>query len=437
MSFAAWLAAAQAGALDEPLSDLQQLNRQLSELSALVAEREPFLDEELDDAAAPVPAPVAAPVPVPGKCDLGPAGANFINDLTGGDVYRGAVAATVGPPGGGEPFNCDTCEGWACCCQKGCGVVGTTPGETIKVPAADYGDETNPGAMVSIPKNWIDSLKLQDNGYGSEVALNAHAFGECSKVMAPLVWKSPDTVENNKATIDVTKPCCLYTGPMGGAWAFEACNALEESSDVTKVTDCLGAGCSGCPQIAVCPHKSWGGPKVSPYEQTLPAGTEFTFPTMFWETSSYMWADLIGHHPQCTLTVNGAAGAPSVKSRGIALMLPYETLADATASIDAQWDTLKQKTAQKQNPATSEADKARLVKEIEEITKVRVGAMATTALEMEEYLAENRAALDAAANDPVLKEIHGNAIVRRQPTPHSSRDLSHCLAAHRALRNVH
>ena len=435
MSFAAWLAAAQAGALDEPLSDLQQLNRQLSELSALVAEREPFLDEELDDAAAPVPAPVAAPVPLPGKCDLGPAGANFINDLTGGDVYRGAVAATVGPPGGGEPFNCDTCEGWACCCQKGCGVVGTTPGETIKVPAADHAET---GAMVSIPKNWIDSLKLQDNGYGSEVALNAHAFGECSKVMAPLVWKSPDTVENNKATIDATKPCCLYTGTMGSAWAFEACNALEESSDVTKVTDCLGEP-GGCPQVAVCPHKSGDRPNgpASPYWQTVPAGAEFTFPTMFWETSSYMWADLIGHHPQCTLTVNGAAGAPSVKSRGIALMLPYETLTDATASIDAQWDTLKQKTAQKQNPATSEADKARLVKEIEEITKVRVGAMATTALEMEQYLAKNRAALDAAANDPVLKEIHGNAIVRRQPTPHSSRDLSHCLAAHRGLRNVH
>lgn len=80
-------------------------------------------------------------------------------------------------------------------------------------------------------------------------------------------------------SINPARPCCLYTGQLGFEWAQAGCNALEHTSQITQITDMVGPGCEGCPQIAPCPG--------------------VRFPTMFWETASWNWANMIATAPRC------------------------------------------------------------------------------------------------------------------------------------------
>lgn len=144
---------------------------------------------------------------------------------------------------------CDGCVGQACCCQDTCGLVTGSNAYQLLVGSIGH-------SGVLRPLNVVKEVKP-----GIHVSLHEHAAKTCASAV---------TIT---AKLDPNRPCCLYTGPTGYKWAVQGCNSLEGTS---SITDIVGKTCDGCPKV-----KNWCG--------------EMDFPTMFWETASFKWAQLIGN----------------------------------------------------------------------------------------------------------------------------------------------
>jgi len=150
--------------------------------------------------------------------------------------------------------SCETCQGWACCCETTCGQVGSTH------VAYDVFSGTFYGGIVN-------------NGYGAAVTYVENAADQCSEVLQPNFPASPNVITTDK-------PCCLYTGQAGFDWGAteKSCNVLEQ---VPAVADLLEEPATK------------GSPHIVKKCSNVP------FPTNFWETLSKQWAIYMNSNKNC------------------------------------------------------------------------------------------------------------------------------------------
>lgn len=154
-----------------------------------------------------------------------------------------------------KAVTCADCKGKQCCCQKACGIVSGAR----EVGLLNHGS--------------YNVVEASDVIRGYKVETNENAKTQCAAQVSPKITSS---------TIDVHKPCCIYVGNTGNKWARTGCNSLEGTS---HIKDIVGADCAKCPKVPGPAGDSW-----------CPGAD---FPTMFWETASYQWAQHIASDHNC------------------------------------------------------------------------------------------------------------------------------------------
>jgi len=174
------------------------------------------------------------------------------------------------------------CSGRECCCHNEFGLVSGYGQYTVELLKKE--DELvsynvvldEQGSAMGRRASHVEPLVDQEGHY---VEVNAHAAEQCKEEVKGFI----------KGTIDEHKPCCIYVGPTGNKWARKGCNSLEGTSEIQKIV----GDCAKCPQVPG-PHDDW-----CPAHKMDQHGGKPVFPTMFWETASYEWAQFIATDEKC------------------------------------------------------------------------------------------------------------------------------------------
>lgn len=151
------------------------------------------------------------------------------------------------------------CTGQACCCEATYGLLEGS--KVYQLLASEHHAEAG-----ALPPLNIVAKELK----GTTVSFNQGVADKCAAALNSYV---------PGVKLSQHKPCCVYTGDTGYAWAVqpEGCNSLEGT---TKIKEIVGNTCTGCPKV----------------EHWCPG---VAFPTMFWETASYKWAQHIASDSDC------------------------------------------------------------------------------------------------------------------------------------------
>lgn len=172
-------------------------------------------------------------------------------------VYDGTPAPTPPPARGSTTTTTTPCNGRSCCCEANYGIVA----------GGDYQLELETGGSYQVQRT--------AQTRGGPISTNERVRDQCLTALQPAFVP---------ARINAQSPCVLYMGTddTAGRWASTGgTNFLEGLAGMQQI---VGPTCADCPRVpAWCPNVG--------------------FPTMFWEASSYRWAQLIGESPQCGSTV--------------------------------------------------------------------------------------------------------------------------------------